>query len=116
MTGSFDDLVVNYFNGIPNTTRVYQSTPFKVNRSTILNTLQPDLYGSLKDRSAILDLADESVRKNGIYAECMIPSSDAMNFVKSIQSVDLPWIGAFFGLSINATWYWCTDQVSFKSY
>lgn len=24
---------------------------------------------------------------------------------------DLPWTGMTFGLTIMATWYWCTDQV-----
>ncbi|VDN24408.1 unnamed protein product [Dibothriocephalus latus] len=108
VTGGFDGMVLNYFNGIPNTTRAYQSTPFKTQNPTAFS---PDLYGTDTDRNAVLALADPSYRNQGIYAECSIAPSDAMNLFKTITSTDLPWVGAIFGLTVNATWYWCTDQV-----
>lgn len=100
----------HYFNGIPNTTRVYRSTLFRLDKSNF-TFLNPDLYGTGMDRQAIIDLADPSARKEGFYAECQIPSSDALNFFKSASSSVLPWTGSVFGLTINAVWYWCTDQV-----
>ncbi|VDD83432.1 unnamed protein product [Mesocestoides corti] len=109
VTGGFDNLVVNYFNAIPNTTRAYQSTSFKP--TVNLSSYNPDLYGTAGDRSLVLAQADPANQGTGIYAECMLPPSDALNFFKSIQSTDLPWTGAMFGLTVNATWYWCTDQV-----
>uniref|UniRef100_A0A0X3PN86 Sodium/glucose cotransporter 1 n=1 Tax=Schistocephalus solidus TaxID=70667 RepID=A0A0X3PN86_SCHSO len=108
VTGGFDGLVINYFNGIPNTTRAYQSTPFMTDNPT---SFSPDLYGTDADRNAVLFSADPSARNQGIYAECSIAPADAMNLFKSITSTDLPWLGAIFGLTVNATWYWCTDQV-----
>ncbi|KAL7064359.1 hypothetical protein AAHC03_04999 [Spirometra sp. Aus1] len=108
VTGGFDGLVVNYFNSIPNTTRAYQSTPFTTTNPTAFS---PDLYGTDSDRNAVLMNAASSLRNQGIYAECSIPPSDAMNLFKSITSTDLPWVGSVFGLTVNATWYWCTDQV-----
>ncbi|KAL5971470.1 Sodium/glucose cotransporter 1 [Taenia solium] len=110
LMGGFNSMLVNYFNGIPNTTRAYKSTSFNPeNRS--LTSLNPDLYGNRGDREAILQMADFAEASAGIYAECQIPPSDAMNFFKSVSSPDLPWTGAVFGLTINAVWYWCTDQV-----
>ncbi|KAL7064250.1 hypothetical protein AAHC03_04972 [Spirometra sp. Aus1] len=111
MTGGFDSLVFHYMNGIPNTTRVYQSTPFKPKDPSKVENFAPDLYGTAEDRKAILNLAAPEVRNLGVYAECNIPPDDAMNFFKALSSSDLPWVGVVFGLSVNATWYWCTDQV-----
>ncbi|EUB55978.1 Sodium/glucose cotransporter [Echinococcus granulosus] len=110
LMGGFESMLVNYFNGIPNTTRVYKSTSFRAENHS-LTSLNPDLYGSRRDREAILQMADYTEANAGIYAECQIPPSDAMNFFKSVSSPDLPWTGAVFGLTINAVWYWCTDQV-----
>ncbi|VDK89157.1 unnamed protein product [Dibothriocephalus latus] len=110
VTGGFDSLVFQYMNAIPNTTRAYQSTRFTASASNISN-LKPDLYGTQEERDAIRELAIPEDRNLGIYAECSIPPSDAMNFFKSVDSTDLPWVGVIFGLSVNSTWYWCTDQV-----
>ncbi len=109
VTGGFDGLVVNYFNGIPNTTRAYQSTSF-IPKDNI-DTYNPDLYGTEADRNAVLVSAEPKGQSLGIYAECSIPPADALNSFKAITSTDLPWTGAMFGLTVNATWYWCTDQV-----
>ncbi|NXK35526.1 SC5AA protein, partial [Piprites chloris] len=42
---------------------------------------------------------------------CHLPRADAMHLFRDPASGDLPWTGMTFGLSIMATWYWCTDQV-----
>lgn len=110
LMGGFDPMLVNYFNGIPNTTRVYKSTSFNPGNHS-LTSLNPDLYGNRGDREAILQMADFAEASAGIYAECQIPASDATNFFKSASSPDLPWTGVVFGLTVNAVWYWCTDQV-----
>uniref|UniRef100_A0A8C3J3J4 Sodium/mannose cotransporter SLC5A10 n=1 Tax=Calidris pygmaea TaxID=425635 RepID=A0A8C3J3J4_9CHAR len=44
-------------------------------------------------------------------ATCHLPRVDAMHLFRDPVSGDLPWTGMTFGLSIMATWYWCTDQV-----
>ncbi len=103
-------MVYNYFNGIPNTTRAYQSTAF-MPKNQALDEFNPDLYSTAADRKRIVDAAAPFVKDFGNYAECSIPPNDAMNFFKSISSTNLPWVGAIFGLTVNATWYWCTDQV-----
>ena len=33
-----------------------------------------------------------------------------MHFMRPVTDGDLPWTGITFGLTISATWYWCTDQ------
>lgn len=43
---------------------------------------------------------------------CHLPRADAMHLFRDPVSGDLPWTGMTFGLSIMATWYWCTDQVN----
>uniref|UniRef100_A0A183TT84 Sodium/glucose cotransporter 4 n=1 Tax=Schistocephalus solidus TaxID=70667 RepID=A0A183TT84_SCHSO len=111
VTGGFDNLVFHYLNAIPNTTRAYQSTPFTPKDPATVGNFEPDLYGTNEDRIAILDLATTKDRNLANYAECSIPPSDAMNFFKAIHSTELPWVGVIFGLSVNSTWYWCTDQV-----
>ncbi|VDK78924.1 unnamed protein product [Dibothriocephalus latus] len=111
VTGGFDSMVAEYLNAIPNTTRAYQSTPFTATAPLNILNFQPDLYGTPEEREAILDLATPEDRKLGIYAECSIPPTDTMNFFKSLDNTYLPWVGVVFGLSVNATWYWCTDQV-----
>lgn len=35
-----------------------------------------------------------------------------MHMFRDPYTGDLPWTGMTFGLTIMATWYWCTDQVS----
>lgn len=45
-------------------------------------------------------------------ATCHLPRADAMHMFRDPYTGDLPWTGMTFGLTIMATWYWCTDQVS----
>uniref|UniRef100_A0A8C6G306 Sodium/mannose cotransporter SLC5A10 n=1 Tax=Moschus moschiferus TaxID=68415 RepID=A0A8C6G306_MOSMO len=42
---------------------------------------------------------------------CHMPRADAMHMFRDPSTGDLPWTGMIFGLTIMATWYWCTDQV-----
>ncbi|XP_073902809.1 sodium/mannose cotransporter SLC5A10 isoform X3 [Castor canadensis] len=42
---------------------------------------------------------------------CHLPRADAMHMFRDPYTGDLPWTGMTFGLTIIATWYWCTDQV-----
>uniref|UniRef100_A0A8C0QQX6 Sodium/mannose cotransporter SLC5A10 n=1 Tax=Chelonoidis abingdonii TaxID=106734 RepID=A0A8C0QQX6_CHEAB len=42
---------------------------------------------------------------------CHLPRVDAMHLFRDPVSGDLPWTGMTLGLSVLATWYWCTDQV-----
>uniref|UniRef100_A0AAY4BVU9 Sodium/mannose cotransporter SLC5A10 n=1 Tax=Denticeps clupeoides TaxID=299321 RepID=A0AAY4BVU9_9TELE len=42
---------------------------------------------------------------------CHLPRPDAMHLFRDATHGDLPWPGMTLGLTILATWYWCTDQV-----
>ncbi|XP_062279990.1 sodium/glucose cotransporter 4 isoform X1 [Scomber scombrus] len=42
---------------------------------------------------------------------CHLPRSDAFHLFRDPVSGDLPWPGLVFGLTVLATWVWCTDQV-----
>ncbi|XP_060945107.1 sodium/mannose cotransporter SLC5A10 isoform X2 [Limanda limanda] len=42
---------------------------------------------------------------------CHLPREDAMHLFRNAVTGDLPWPGMTLGLTILATWYWCTDQV-----
>uniref|UniRef100_A0A8C6WV63 Solute carrier family 5 member 9 n=1 Tax=Neogobius melanostomus TaxID=47308 RepID=A0A8C6WV63_9GOBI len=42
---------------------------------------------------------------------CHLPRSDAFHLLRDPVSGDLPWPGLIFGLTVLATWVWCTDQV-----
>ncbi|KAK1886879.1 Sodium/glucose cotransporter 5 [Dissostichus eleginoides] len=43
---------------------------------------------------------------------CHLPREDAMHLFRDAVTGDLPWPGMTLGLTILATWYWCTDQLS----
>lgn len=45
---------------------------------------------------------------------CHLPRQDAMHLFRDAVTGDLPWPGMTLGLTILATWYWCTDQVYLK--
>lgn len=49
-----------------------------------------------------------------ISAECYEPRPDSFNLFRDAVTGDVPWPGLIFGLTIQATWYWCTDQVGGK--
>ncbi|XP_049444355.1 sodium/glucose cotransporter 4 [Epinephelus fuscoguttatus] len=42
---------------------------------------------------------------------CHLPRSDAFRLFRDPVSGDTPWPGLVFGLTVLATWVWCTDQV-----
>ncbi|KAM8829084.1 sodium/glucose cotransporter 1 [Spinachia spinachia] len=44
-------------------------------------------------------------------ASCYTPREDSFHIFRNAITGDLPWPGLIFGLTIQATWYWCTDQV-----
>uniref|UniRef100_H3CHT6 Solute carrier family 5 member 9 n=1 Tax=Tetraodon nigroviridis TaxID=99883 RepID=H3CHT6_TETNG len=41
---------------------------------------------------------------------CHLPRNDSFHMFRDAVSGDLPWPGMVFGLTILATWVWCTDQ------
>ncbi|KAL7979372.1 hypothetical protein Chor_015396, partial [Crotalus horridus] len=45
---------------------------------------------------------------------CHLPRQDAMHLFRDPITGDLPWTGMTLGLTVLATWYWCTDQVTAK--
>ncbi|XP_076845725.1 sodium/glucose cotransporter 4 [Brachyhypopomus gauderio] len=42
---------------------------------------------------------------------CHLPRPDAFHIFRDPLTGDLPWPGLLFGLTVLATWVWCTDQV-----
>lgn len=46
-----------------------------------------------------------------ITADCYEPRADSFHIFRDAITGDLPWPGLVFGLTIQATWYWCSDQV-----
>ncbi|KAL2090087.1 hypothetical protein ACEWY4_014775 [Coilia grayii] len=42
---------------------------------------------------------------------CHLPRTDAFHMFRDPVTGDLPWPGLLFGLTVLATWAWCTDQV-----
>ncbi|XP_061118488.1 sodium/glucose cotransporter 1 [Conger conger] len=46
-----------------------------------------------------------------ISEQCYTPRPDSFHIFRDPLTGDLPWPGLVFGLTILATWYWCTDQV-----
>uniref|UniRef100_A0A674PQ66 Sodium/glucose cotransporter 1 n=1 Tax=Takifugu rubripes TaxID=31033 RepID=A0A674PQ66_TAKRU len=47
----------------------------------------------------------------GFEPKCYEPRPDSFNLFRDAITGDLPWPGLVFGLTIQAVWYWCTDQV-----
>nr|XP_042103656.1 sodium/glucose cotransporter 4 isoform X3 [Ovis aries] len=43
---------------------------------------------------------------------CHLPRPDAFHMLRDPVRGDLPWPGLIFGLTVLATWCWCTDQVT----
>ena len=60
--------------------------------------------------SAVYTNYGYSVAKSVLYsnATCGLPNDEYFNLIRSFDS-DLPWTGTAFGLTIIATWYWCTE-------
>uniref|UniRef100_A0A673GU22 Sodium/glucose cotransporter 1 n=1 Tax=Sinocyclocheilus rhinocerous TaxID=307959 RepID=A0A673GU22_9TELE len=65
-------------------------------------------YENFKDRYMT---AIPSVVGVNISEECYTPRADSFQIFRDPLTGDLPWPGLVFGLTIQAAWYWCTDQV-----
>lgn len=52
-----------------------------------------------------------SVINPNISESCYTPRADSFHIFRDPINGDLPWPGLLFGLTIQAGWYWCTDQV-----
>ncbi|TRY65300.1 hypothetical protein DNTS_015451 [Danionella cerebrum] len=65
-------------------------------------------YENFKDRYMT---AIPSVIGPNISESCYTPRADSFHIFRDPISGDLPWPGLIFGLTIQAGWYWCTDQV-----
>lgn len=48
---------------------------------------------------------------SGFEEKCYMPREDSFHLFRDAITGDLPWPGLVFGLTIQAVWYWCTDQV-----
>ncbi|XP_070990401.1 sodium/glucose cotransporter 1-like [Oncorhynchus clarkii lewisi] len=46
-----------------------------------------------------------------ISKRCYTPRPDSFHIFRDAVTGDLPWPGLVLGLTVQATWYWCTDQV-----
>ncbi|RXN38396.1 sodium glucose cotransporter 1 [Labeo rohita] len=55
--------------------------------------------------------ATPSVLGVNISEKCYTPRADSFHIFRDPIKGDLPWPGLIFGLTIQAAWYWCTDQV-----
>ncbi|KAG7315580.1 hypothetical protein KOW79_020446 [Hemibagrus wyckioides] len=62
-------------------------------------------YGKLE--SIYLEAVPKKIIPN---TTCHLPRHDAMHLFRDPVHGDLPWPGMTLGLTILATWYWCTDQ------
>uniref|UniRef100_A0A8C8DVX2 Sodium/glucose cotransporter 1 n=1 Tax=Oryzias sinensis TaxID=183150 RepID=A0A8C8DVX2_9TELE len=49
--------------------------------------------------------------KGNFSAECFEPRPDSFHLFRDPVTGDLPWPGMVFGLTIQAIWYFCNDQV-----
>ncbi|XDV53996.1 hypothetical protein PO909_022377 [Leuciscus waleckii] len=65
-------------------------------------------YENFKDRYMN---AIPSVVGANISEECYTPREDSFHLFRDPITGNLPWPGMVFGLTIQATWYFCTDQV-----
>ncbi|XP_078486648.1 sodium/glucose cotransporter 4 [Ciona intestinalis] len=72
----------------------------------ILSFIRVGGYAALQEKYM---KAIPSVLSNN--SNCGIPRADAFHVLRDPIKGDLPWPGLTFGLTILATWYWCTDQV-----
>ncbi|XP_078490787.1 sodium/glucose cotransporter 4 isoform X2 [Ciona intestinalis] len=62
------------------------------------NQLEPEYFAAIPS-------------KRNTNTSCGLPRADAFHVFRDPIDSDLPWPGMIFGITIIATWYWCTDQV-----
>ncbi|XP_015264695.1 PREDICTED: sodium/glucose cotransporter 5 [Gekko japonicus] len=77
--------------------------------AVILAVMAFDKIGGYRNlEEAYLNAVPSTIIPN---TSCHRPRPDALHLFQEPGSDDLPWTGMTFGLSVLATWYWCTDQV-----
>ncbi|KAL8175316.1 UNVERIFIED_CONTAM: hypothetical protein K2H54_019491 [Gekko kuhli] len=77
--------------------------------AVVLAVMAFDKIGGYRNlEEAYLNAVPSTVIPN---TTCHRPRPDALHLFQDPSSDDLPWTGMTFGLSVLATWYWCTDQM-----
>ena len=71
-----------------------------------------DQYPTAYPNTTVYHMAHPEL--NYSYTACGKPPENAFHLVRSPEDPDLPWPGVFFGLTVSAVWYWCSDQVSLR--
>lgn len=66
--------------------------------------------GGYENFQRLYMLAVPNITAN-ISDQCFQPREDSFHLFRDAVKGDLPWPGLVFGLTIQAIWYWCTDQV-----
>lgn len=65
-------------------------------------------YGGLENQYMA---AIPTIIPTNLSEACYTPRPDSFHLFRDPVTGDLPWPGLIFGLTIQAGWYWCTDQV-----
>ena len=62
--------------------------------------------------------AETSFYRKAVWdnSTCGFPPNDAFNIFRSHDSGDYPWPGLVFGLTLLATYFFCTNQVTLLLY
>ena len=80
----------------------------------LLNCIAMDKVGGYETmvNQFLGSAANESYLAQSLYHDrsCGFPPSDAFHIFRGMDS-DYPWPGLVFGLTLLATYYWCTNQV-----
>jgi len=71
-----------------------------------------DLIGGYDNLVPLYKEAIPAIRPEN--TSCGLPREDFFNVFRDPINGDLPWPGMVFGITINALWYWCTDQVKIQ--
>ncbi|GFU52894.1 hypothetical protein NPIL_363712 [Nephila pilipes] len=68
-------------------------------------------YSELVQNFKDIIVNDSYVGYNSKNESCSAVPENYMNLLRAPYDSELPWTGMVFGLTINAIWYWCSDQV-----
>ncbi|GFS29900.1 hypothetical protein TNIN_447331 [Trichonephila inaurata madagascariensis] len=68
-------------------------------------------YYEVVENFGKIAINDSYVGYNSKNESCSAVPKNYMNLLRSPSDPELPGIGMIFGLTINAIWYWCSDQV-----
>ncbi|KAG8195248.1 hypothetical protein JTE90_028399 [Oedothorax gibbosus] len=78
----------------------------------ILSIAKVGGYGSLVEGFKSVSINESYVGVNPLTNEsCSAVPENYMSLLRDPTDGELPWTGMIFGLTINAVWYWCSDQV-----